>query len=89
MTALAPEVLDLLTAIRDALDVPLPTGGEEAERAFTDLLERRRTAVHGSVAALVAAHGPDLHAVTWDAEFIRRRTADLPVTYTVYPGGAL
>ena len=81
-STLGSGVLDLLAAIRDTLDVPLP-GVDSADRqAYRDVLDHRRTAVHVVLDTLLIRRRPRVEPD--DAEFIRQRTLDTPVTYTVY-----
>lgn len=86
-TVVEPGTLDLLAAIRDALDVPLPGIEEGAERAFYRLMEIRRSAVHSTLAALLADPSPQVQ--DHDTRYLRRRTSDTPVTYEVWEPAAL
>ncbi|MGW2677925.1 hypothetical protein [Streptomyces sp. NPDC001436] len=71
---------DLLAAIVDALDVPLPSLAEADERTYYRLLERRASDVR-VVVAVNLSHSRD----PWTAASeIRRRTAERPVTYTPF-----
>jgi hypothetical protein len=81
-STLSSDVRDLLTAIRDALDVPLPGIEDSDERAYHRLLDLRRTAVH--VALTTWLDSDDRPIRPDDTAYIRRRTAETPVTYTVY-----
>ncbi|MCX5013508.1 hypothetical protein OG765_21295 [Streptomyces sp. NBC_00555] len=72
--------IDLLTAVVAALDVPLPSIADADERLYHRLLERRMSDVRVVLAAMVR-HGGD----PWEnASEIRRRTAEVPVTYTPF-----
>lgn len=78
---------DLLTAIFEALDVPLPGLDDADERAYHSLMERRISNVRSSL-------GPILHdlsggLVSTDARGIRKGTAGNPVTYTEWVSPAL
>ncbi|MFJ3826601.1 hypothetical protein ACIPWI_01420 [Streptomyces sp. NPDC090046] len=70
--------VDLLEAIVDALDLPLPSIEAADERLYYRLLERRALAVR----IIIESN----RAVTRDprlaANAIRTRTAEEPVTYT-------
>ncbi|MEU7067742.1 hypothetical protein [Streptomyces sp. NPDC046161] len=71
---------DLLAAIVNALDVPLPSLAEADERTYYQLLERRASDVR-VVVAVNLSHSRD----PWlAASEIRRRTAEGPVTYTPF-----
>lgn len=80
---LSPEVAALLAAIRDALDVPLPGVGDADERQHRSLLERRAHAVFTAMSALVREGTGD--GLAFETQYIRSRTAGLPVTYAVWP----
>ncbi|MGW5850515.1 hypothetical protein ACWFQ8_21635 [Streptomyces sp. NPDC055254] len=72
--------VDLLEAIVDALDLPLPSIEKADERLYYRLLERRALAVR----IVIESN----RAVTRDprlaADAIRIRTAEEPVTYTPF-----
>lgn len=72
--------VDLLGAIVEALDLPLPSIEEADERLYYRLLERRALAVR----IVIESN----RAVTRDprlaADAIRTRTAEEPVTYTPF-----
>ncbi|MCX5304698.1 MULTISPECIES: hypothetical protein [Streptomyces] len=72
--------VDLLDAIVDALDLPLPSIEAADERLYYRLLERRALAVR----IIIESN----RAVTRDprpaADAIRTRTAEEPVTYTPF-----
>ncbi|WP_330261737.1 hypothetical protein [Streptomyces sp. NBC_00539] len=71
---------DLLDAIVEALDVPLPSIAEADERLYYRLLERRALAVRITLRAnRNVSRDPRLATGT-----IRTRTAEEPVTYTPY-----
>ncbi|MDL5201196.1 hypothetical protein [Streptomyces sp. ALI-76-A] len=77
MTELPPPVRDLLTAVLEALDIPHPAavGGTEAH----DRLLNTR-AVHAVIALrAVLSDGPGLGAA-WNAQYLRERLAEHPVT---------
>ncbi|WP_060181074.1 hypothetical protein [Streptomyces sp. IMTB 1903] len=72
--------VDLLEAIVDALNLPLPSVEAADERAYYRLLERRALAVR----IIIESN----RAVTRDprlaADAIRTRTAEEPITYTPF-----
>ncbi|MGW4687691.1 hypothetical protein ACWEPM_22710 [Streptomyces sp. NPDC004244] len=72
--------VDLLDAIVEALDLPLPSIAEADERLYYRLLERRALAVR----IVIESN----RAVTRDprlaADAIRTQTAEDPVTYTLF-----
>ncbi|WCD89608.1 hypothetical protein KPP03845_106029 [Streptomyces xanthophaeus] len=72
--------VDLLAAIVQALDLPLPSITEADERRYYRLLERRALAVR----IIIESN----RAVTRDpqraANAIRTRTAEEPITYTPF-----
>ncbi|MEU2598427.1 hypothetical protein ABZ669_14545 [Streptomyces hirsutus] len=75
--ALPPAVTDLLAAVLEALDIPHPAtvGGTEAH----DRLLNAR-AVHARIALRSALDdGPDL-GPAWNAQYLRERLAEHPVT---------
>ncbi|WP_405543492.1 hypothetical protein OG590_10045 [Streptomyces goshikiensis] len=72
--------VELLEAIVDALDLPLPSIAEADEQLYYQLLERRTLAVRITISAnRTVSRDPRLAAAT-----IRRRTAEEPVTYTPF-----
>lgn len=81
---LPTEVRDLLAAVVEALDVPLPDITDAAERQHYRLVQRRAADVHVTLAVLLESGATDL---THDAQVIRTRTAETPVTYPVWDGG--
>jgi hypothetical protein len=81
---LSSDVLDLLAAIHDALDVPLPSLAAGDERAFQRLMEDRRSAVYSTLHSILDEDVQRIH--DHDARYIRRRTEATPVTYTVWQG---
>lgn len=84
---LSPEALDLLSAIRDALDIPLPGLRPEDESAYHRLTERRANIVRCTLQGLLAHPGPLTRGT---AEHIRASVALSPVTYVTYvPDGRL
>ncbi|MEE4546757.1 hypothetical protein V2S66_32935 [Streptomyces sp. V4-01] len=81
---LSSDVLDLLTAIHDALDVPLPGLAASDERAFQRLMEDRRSAIYSTLHSIL---GDGVQRINdHDARYIRRRTEATPVTYAVWQG---
>ena len=80
---LSPE-LDLLAAVAAALDVPLPGGGETAERAYISLLKHRTAWLRGYLDGVT-----ERGVIRRDAGAVRA-FAEAPVTYQVQPSaGAL
>lgn len=79
-TESARVVADVLAAIVEALDVPMPAVDEADERAHYRLLDNRAADVRIVLAALLRHPGP----LDNTADIIRRRTADQPVTYTPF-----
>ncbi|MFE6816194.1 hypothetical protein [Streptomyces sp. NPDC057677] len=76
------DVTDLLSAIVEALDLPLPSIEDIDERRHYRLLERRATDVRIALRSMLRhPDHPDLHH---DAAYIRTCTAEQPVTYTAY-----
>lgn len=71
---------DLLAAIHQALDVPLPGLDDADERAYHRLMERRITNVRTTLGPILADASTGL--VSTDAAGIRKSTANNPVTYT-------
>lgn len=79
-------VRDLLTAVAEALTVPLPSIDTADERAYHRLLERRTTDVRIYLTTMLDFADVD---ITRDAAGIRARTAATPVQYALYqPEGA-
>lgn len=73
-------VRDLLAAVVDALDVPLPGLGDGDERAFNRLMERRRSLVHSTLASIL--RHPTGGITPSDAEHLRAGVESQPITYT-------
>ncbi|MDX3536971.1 hypothetical protein PV721_21860 [Streptomyces sp. MB09-01] len=71
---------DLLDAIVEALDLPLPSIEEADERAYYRLLERRALAVRIILQINRTVTRDPCVAV----EAIRTRTAEEPITYTPF-----
>lgn len=78
---LPPEVRELLAAVVEALDVPLPDITDAAERAHYRVLQRRATDTRVVLATLLEFNGPDL---AQDSAVIRQRTAEAPVDYPLW-----
>jgi hypothetical protein len=81
------EVLDLLSVVREALDVPLPAPGADNERAYQALMERRTTFARcalGSVLEPSSMHRGKRVLSRQDAAWLRRHVANTPVTYCAY-----
>lgn len=69
----------LLTAIRDALDVPLPAAGGD-DREFEMLQRQRSVMVRGAINGILnGGHSPETMA-----KVIRDLTLESPVTYQPY-----
>ncbi|MEH0584481.1 hypothetical protein QA942_10360 [Streptomyces sp. B21-106] len=79
--ALPGAVSDLLTAVIEALTVPLPALDDRAERAYHRLLERRTSDVRIILASILDY--PDV-PIDNDPAAVRTRTADTPVAYALY-----
>ncbi|ROQ32408.1 hypothetical protein EDD98_1392 [Streptomyces sp. PanSC19] len=76
---LPADVAELLTAVVDALDIPLPAVEDADERKHYRLLDRRTMDVRIALQAVLRHRShPDLRE---DAAYIRRWTAEYPVTY--------
>ncbi|KOG44774.1 hypothetical protein ADK75_34460 [Streptomyces virginiae] len=71
---------DLLDAIVEALNVPLPSIAEADERLYYRLLERRALAVR----IIVQINRTVTRDPSVAADAIRTRTAEEPVTYTPF-----
>ncbi|MET7538262.1 hypothetical protein [Streptomyces sp. NPDC005507] len=78
---LPADVVDLVTAVVGALDLPLPATTDADERTYHRLLGRRAIAVFIALSTLLKFHSD---GVGNDAEWIRTRIAELPVTYEVF-----
>lgn len=78
MSAIPAPVADLLAAVVEALDIPLPCFAEADERAHARLLH------HRAGRAVIALRGvlDQGHDVDDSTEWLRARTAEEPVTYT-------
>lgn len=85
-STLPSEVLDLLAAIRDATDVPLPSVDPADERAYQRLMFQRLGDLHSSLAVVLSAKWADTLDPAAEAAYIRKRTALAPVTYTLWKG---
>jgi hypothetical protein len=83
-STLSSDVLDLLAAIRDAADVPLPSLDPADERAWQRLMRRRLVDLHAVLEVALRPEWVDLLDPAREAADIRRRTADAPVEYTRY-----
>jgi hypothetical protein len=78
---ITPAVTDLLAAVVEALDVPLPGLDDADERAQHRLMERRTSLVRATLASILAHPGP---LDGREARVLRRQTELSPVTYTVW-----
>ncbi|MEV7372424.1 hypothetical protein AB0O51_16260 [Streptomyces sp. NPDC090301] len=82
LTDLGGDVAGLLTAIVEALDVPMPSIREVDEQEHYRVLERRSSDVRIALAVLL--RHPGSGALDDAAQDIRHRTAGEPVTYTPF-----
>ncbi|MFB8040620.1 hypothetical protein ACFC8F_04895 [Streptomyces hydrogenans] len=79
---LPADVTELLTAVLAALDLPLPSNEDGDDRKHYRLLQLRASNVRVALGALLNhPQHPDLHD---DAAYIRKGTAQLPITYTPF-----
>lgn len=88
-STLSSDVLDLLAAIRDTVNLPLPSTADVDDRAWQQLMHRRLIDLH---AVLSVSLHPDYvtHLAPADlAADLRARTAAAPVTYTLWQTAAL
>lgn len=83
-STLSSDVLDLLTAIRDHVNVPLPSLDTDDERAWHVLMARRLSDLHTSLSVAVDPQWADTTNAAAEAAHIRHRTAATPVTFTRY-----
>lgn len=84
MTAIPADALDLLAAIRDALDVPLPGLTDADQRAYQAVMRRRLSEVHIVLDVALEPQWVGTLDPAREAATIRQRAADSPVTYTVW-----
>jgi hypothetical protein len=83
-STLSSDVLDLLAAIRDAVDVPLPSIDPAAESAYHRLMFKRLGELHSSLKVSLSAKWADDFDPVAEAAYIRKRTAAAAVTYTLW-----
>lgn len=83
-STLSSDVLDLLAAIRDTAHVPLPGNDPADDRAWHTLMHRRLTALYVSLNVALSPQWIANLDPTAEAAHIRRRTAETPVTYTLW-----
>ncbi|MFJ9807123.1 hypothetical protein ACIRTB_02645 [Streptomyces sp. NPDC101158] len=81
-TELRGDVTELLKAIAEALDLPVPSIREGDDHKFQRLLIDRATNVW--VAVTVLLQHPGSGALKHTTAYVRRHTADHPVTYTPF-----
>jgi hypothetical protein len=81
---LSSAVLELLTAIVEALDVPLPGLDEADDRAYQAVMRRRLSEVHIVLDVALSPEWVGTLDPAREAANIRQRTADTPITYTVW-----
>ncbi|MFI8511252.1 hypothetical protein ACIGHB_08960 [Streptomyces sp. NPDC085460] len=79
---LPADVADLLTAVVEALDIPIPSIESADERKHYRLLEDRT--MYALVALRCLLRHRDHPDLADDAAYIRRCTAETPVTYTPF-----
>ncbi|MFE4663188.1 hypothetical protein ACFRFJ_41685 [Streptomyces hydrogenans] len=79
---LPADVADLVAAVAEALEIPMPSVDGADERKHYRLLENRTTDLLIALRSLLRhREHPDL---AYDAAYIRRCTAHYPVTYTPF-----
>jgi hypothetical protein len=83
-STLSSAVLDLLTAIRDHVNVPLPSTDRADELAWQKLMQERLVKLHSSLSVALSEKWLDLFDLSGEAAYIRARTADTPVTYGLW-----
>lgn len=71
--------LDLLRAIADALNVPLPATTDRDGRLHHWLLTGRATSIHVAITAVLEGANTEARAAV-----LRLRTAETPITYTTW-----
>lgn len=78
---LSSDVLDLLGAVADLIDVPFPSGDADTERAYYRLLERRAWSAISVIRTLAERSGtyPE-----WVAGHLADAAKRNPVTYPVH-----
>ncbi|MDJ0461577.1 hypothetical protein [Streptomyces sp. H27-C3] len=81
MTALPKPVRELLQAVVDAVDLPLPDITEQDDRERTLLLDRRAAHVAIILGLVLRDGGTTIADLTADAAHLRKYTAG-PLTYT-------
>jgi hypothetical protein len=79
--ALPPAVSDLIAAVVDALELPLPSLEEADERAYLRIIERRVSDVRVVLATMLDFPDTDIRR---DAADIRDRTAAVPAAYAPF-----
>ncbi|MFF9503815.1 hypothetical protein [Streptomyces sp. NPDC014656] len=79
---LPADVVDLLTAVVEALDLPIPSIETADERKHYRLLEDRT--MHARIALQCLLRHRDHPDLPDDTAYIRRCTAEHPITYTPY-----
>ncbi|MFF5975726.1 hypothetical protein ACFY7C_29880 [Streptomyces sp. NPDC012769] len=73
-------VMDLVAAIVEALDVPLPSLAPADEHTHYRLLDNRTAGLRATLTGVLKHPGP----LDDTADIIRRQMAELPVTYTPF-----
>lgn len=77
---LPDDVRELLAAVRDALDIPLPGLTDADERAHSMLLRQRRIIAAVALKAVLDVDCDPARQAAW----LRGRIAETPVTYAVW-----
>lgn len=79
--ALPPAVSDLLAAVIEALDLPLPAITQDAERAYAAAAEKRMSNVRIVLSTMLDWPTVD---ISTDAADLRTRTAEVPADYAPF-----
>ncbi|CAL9403531.1 hypothetical protein SUDANB106_01517 [Streptomyces sp. enrichment culture] len=76
-------VRELLAALVDAFDLPLPDITDGAERAYHRVLAERARTAHATLRIALATGPEDFEH---GAAYLRRRVAEIPADYRPWPG---
>ncbi|MFF2774827.1 hypothetical protein ACFVU3_07950 [Streptomyces sp. NPDC058052] len=79
MTDLSSSIRNLLATIADFLDVPDPALDRADESAHRFLVDERVLLVRGVIEDILV--GKATLGLDWEADYLRRRAAERPVTY--------